>query len=110
MLICGITMAMAQWDFELLRELRDLFEVAIFDSPGIGESIEPSKAPLTIWGMPAEMGDALRWPEAIGVFNARTSLCLFPPVLNPICGRLNLVGGPGVRKANVVLAREWAEI
>ncbi|MCP4001075.1 MAG: alpha/beta hydrolase [Gammaproteobacteria bacterium] len=52
-LICGITMTMAQWDFELLGELKDSFEVVIFDNPGIGESIDHSNAPLTIEGMAA---------------------------------------------------------
>jgi len=52
-LICGITMTMAQWDFALLRELKRSFEVVIFDNPGIGESNDHSNAPLTIEGMAA---------------------------------------------------------
>jgi len=63
-LVCGITMTMSQWDLRLLKDLRHSFDVVIFDNPGIGESADSSKAPLSIEGMAA---GTIAFAEALGL-------------------------------------------
>lgn len=63
-LICGITMTMTQWDLRLLKDLRHSFDVVIFDNPGIGQTTDSSKAPLSIEGMAA---GTIALAEALGI-------------------------------------------
>ena len=67
-LICGITMTMTQWDLRLLKDLRHSFDVVIFDNPGIGQTTDSSKAPLSIEGMAA---GTIALAEALGIDTTR---------------------------------------